>query len=168
MVRTTVDSRQEIFDLLAGIADPEIPVLNIVEMGIVRDAEVGADSVVRVSITPTYSGCPAMRMIRDEIVARLQSHGFTRVEVVQVYAPAWSTDWITDEAKRKLKEYGIAPPRPTCGAELVPLQVDADPVPCPYCGSQRTELRSAFGSTACKEFHFCDNCHQPFEAFKTI
>lgn len=167
MVNGTAATRREVLDLLAEVTDPEIPVLNVVEMGIVRDIAVAGDSV-RVSITPTYSGCPAMQMIRDGIVSALKANGFAEVEVNQVYSPAWTTDWMTEEAKRKLREYGIAPPPPTSGAELVPLQIDADPTPCPYCGSLDTELRSAFGSTACKEFHFCANCRQPFEAFKAI
>ncbi len=167
MVDATAAAQERIWGLLREIADPEIPVLNIVEMGIVRAVE-GAGDSIRVCITPTYSGCPAMQMIRDQIMTALQSEGFGKIEIRQVYSPPWTTDWMTPEAKRKLTEYGVAPPRPTDGAELVPLEIDADPVECPYCGSLETELRSAFGSTACKEFHFCANCRQPFEAFKAI
>lgn len=160
-------AEQEIRRRLAQVEDPEIPVLNIVEMGIVRDIEV-AEGRVRIDITPTYSGCPAMQTIRENIVSAVSGMGAGAVEVRQVYAPAWTTDWLTDEAKEKLRRYGIAPPRPTTGEELVPLVIDAEPTPCPLCGSSHTELRSAFGSTPCKEFHQCLDCKEPFEAFKSI
>lgn len=168
MVKAAASGEERmILETLREVVDPEIPVLNIVEMGIVRQVEKIGDSV-RVTITPTYSGCPAMQMIRDQILAALSSQGFGVVEIRQVYAPAWTTDWMTGEAKRKLKDYGVAPPRWTDGTELVPLEIETEPVPCPHCGSLDTELRSSFGSTACKEFHFCSHCRQPFEAFKTI
>ncbi len=160
-------TREGIIDRLSRIEDPEIPVLNIVEMGIVRGIEFENDGV-RIDITPTYSGCPAMQMIRDNIETALEAMVKGRVEVRQVYAPPWTTDWLTETAKEKLRRYGIAPPGPTTGAELVPLRIEAEPTPCPLCGSSRTELRSAFGSTPCKEFHHCLDCRQPFEAFKTI
>jgi len=160
-------TKEEILRRLSQVQDPEIPVLNIVEMGIVRDIEVEADRV-RVDITPTYSGCPAMHVIRENILSALDGVSAGAVEVRQVYAPPWTTDWLTESAKEKLRVYGIAPPRPTTGDELVPLRIDAEPTPCPLCGSSRTELRSAFGSTPCKEFHHCLDCRQPFEAFKSI
>ncbi len=167
MVNVMTTSKEQILEYLEEVKDPEIPVLNIVEMGIVADVDVDAEPV-RVDITPTYSGCPAMKAIQDEIVSTLRSKGVGEVQVNQIYSPPWTTDWMTEEAKRKLREYGIAAPPKTTGAELNPLTVESDPLPCPQCGSTDTELRSAFGSTPCKAFHFCRACLEPFEAFKAI
>jgi ring-1,2-phenylacetyl-CoA epoxidase subunit PaaD len=155
-----------VLDVLGGVMDPEVPVLNIVELGIVRGAEVSGDTV-QVEVTPTYSGCPAMRVIEEEIVAALRRHGFRQVEVRTVFQPAWTTDWMTDEAREKLRAYGIAPPGPA-EPEDTPLRLGPTVrrVPCPFCGSSNTELRSAFGATACKALHSCNACHQPFEQFK--
>ena len=161
-------TREELFEILEEVKDPEVPVLSIVELGIVRDAAASNDAVT-VVVTPTYSGCPAMRTIETEIVAALQAHGFEHVAVKTVYAPAWTTDWIGPEAKRKLEAYGIAPPGPAPREDLVSIlprrQATAR---CPYCGSLRTELRSEFGSTACKSICYCRDCRQPFEAFKAL
>jgi len=155
-----------ILELLREVKDPEVPVLDIVELGIVRRAEVQGDGV-RVDITPTYSGCPALRVIEDEIVSTLAGHGYHDVSVRTVLHPAWTTDWMSEEARRKLRDYGIAPPGP---AEQAPVlfgptvrQVD-----CPWCGSGDTELRSEFGATACKSLRYCNACLQPFEHFKAI
>jgi ring-1,2-phenylacetyl-CoA epoxidase subunit PaaD len=144
----------------------------VVDLGIVRGVEVEADGTVTVSVTPTYSGCPAMRVIEQDIVAALADGGW-RAQVRTVFSPAWTTDWIGEGARRKLEAYGIAPPAAVArGAmvdELVPLQRHAAPsVACPYCGSHRTTTRSEFGSTACKAVMFCDGCRQPFELFKAI
>ena len=159
----------ELLELLRGIPDPEVPALNIVELGIVRSVELGSEGSVMVEVTPTYSGCPAMRMIEEEIVAALRSGGYERVELRTVYSPAWTTDWLSDEAKAKLKAYGIAPPgRVEPDQPLVPLTRAARRADCPYCGSSNTEQRSEFGSTACKAIHYCHHCHQPFEEFKAI
>jgi ring-1,2-phenylacetyl-CoA epoxidase subunit PaaD len=151
---------------LAEVPDPEVPVVSVVELGIVRDVELHGDAVT-VVVTPTYSGCPAMLEIERDIVSALESRGFVDVTVRTTYAPAWTTDWITPEAREKLRAYGIAPPGPAEGADIVPLR-RRRVVPCPYCGSERTTLRSEFGSTACKAIHFCDACRQPFEEFKAI
>jgi ring-1,2-phenylacetyl-CoA epoxidase subunit PaaD len=159
----------ELLDLLRGIPDPEVPALNIVELGIVRRVEIGTDGRVTVEVTPTYSGCPAMRVIEEEIVAALRANGYENVELRTVYSPAWTTDWLSDEAKAKLKAYGIAPPgRVETEQPLVPLTSTARRAACPYCGSSNTERRSEFGSTACKAIHYCHHCHQPFEEFKAI
>jgi len=120
-----------------------------------------------VTVTPTYSGCPAIRVIEDDIVAAIRGTGIDDVRVETVYAPAWTTDWISDEAKAKLAAYGIAPPARVEADELVPLRRRA-PVACPYCHSVNTIVRSEFGSTACKAILFCNGCHQPFELFKAI
>ena len=156
-------------DVLRGIPDPEVPAIDIVELGIVRRAELTANGVVAVDVTPTYSGCPAMRVIEEEIVTALRANGYDRVELKTVYTPAWTTDWLSDEAKAKLKEYGIAPPGPTVSeSPLVPLTSAIRRVGCPYCGSSNTERKSEFGSTACKAIHYCHHCHQPFEEFKAF
>ena len=156
--------QEKVLELLSRVNDPEIPVLNVVEMGIVR--EVSEDEKgLNVAITPTYSGCPAMEVIEREIRETLEREGMGPVSVRKVFAPAWTTDWLTGEAKRKLREYGIAPPGPSCGSALLE---DEAPTPCPFCRSGETELRSRFGSTACKALYYCRGCQQPFEKFKCI
>lgn len=158
-----------LLDVLRRILDPEVPALDIVELGIVRGVDRTADGVVRVELTPTYSGCPAMRMIEDDIVTAFQADGYDRVEIRTVYSPAWTTDWLSDEAKAKLKAYGITPPgRAVQGQPLVPLTSSVRRVACPYCNSTNTERKSEFGSTACKSIHYCHQCRQPFEEFKAI
>jgi ring-1,2-phenylacetyl-CoA epoxidase subunit PaaD len=163
-----------IWHVLEQVLDPEVPAISVVELGIVRDVEVEQDGTVTVSVTPTYSGCPAMDVIEREIVAALAEGGW-HARVRRVYSPAWTTDWIGTEAREKLTAYGIAPPPPATGAmldHLVPLRrqaaVAAVAVACPYCGSSATTTRSEFGPTACKAVMFCDACRQPFELFKAI
>ncbi len=148
--------------------DPEVPVLSVRELGIVRDVEVDDEGVVTVTVTPTYSGCPAIRVIEDDIVAAIQASGVAEVKVRTTYAPAWTTDWIAPAAKAKLKAYGIAPPARTETGDLVQLLRARPAVQCPYCDSYETELRSQFGSTACKSVCWCRACRQPFEEFKAI
>lgn len=160
-------SREQLLEILSLVVDPEIPVLNVVEIGIVRDASFMAGRV-HVEITPTYSGCPAMKEIQDDIVAALNSSGFRNVTIETVYAPAWTSDWLTDSAKQKLTSYGIAPPGKASGEVIVLLPTIGRNITCPFCNSNDTELRSEFGSTACKAFHYCNNCKQPFEHFKEI
>jgi ring-1,2-phenylacetyl-CoA epoxidase subunit PaaD len=158
-----------VLEVLRGIPDPEVPALDIVELGIVRRVELSADGMVTVDVTPTYSGCPAMGMIEQEIVAALRERGYTRVKLRTVYSPAWTTDWLSDAAKAKLKAYGIAAPGHTVvQQQLVPLMSVVRRAACPHCGSTNTERKSAFGSTACKAIHYCSDCHQPFEEFKAI
>lgn len=165
-------TREEILGILSQVKDPEIPIIDVVELGIVRDVAFDDDGI-RVDITPTYSGCPAMQVIEREIVSILAAHGYDDVRINTVYSPAWTTDWMTDEAKEKLRGYGIAPPRlasdSTGGiAELVSLRRAQPTVACPFCGSANTLLKSEFGSTACKSIHFCNSCHQPFDHFKAF
>ena len=158
-----------VFEVLRGIPDPEVPALDIVELGIVRKVELSADGAVAVEVTPTYSGCPAMRTIEQDIVAALNANGYDRVEIRTVYSPAWTTDWLSDAAKAKLKAYGIAPPgRAAVEQALVPLLSSVSRASCPYCNSSNTERKSEFGSTSCKAIHYCHHCHQPFEEFKAI
>ena len=159
---------RRVMEILGEVPDPEVPVLSVVELGIVRDVAVGDGGDVTVHVTPTYSGCPAMRAIEDDIVAALRAHGFERVVVRTTYTPAWTTDWMSAEAKAKLKSYGIAPPSRSAGHSLVQLVRASVIVACPYCDSHDTERRSEFGSTACKAIHFCRSCRQPFEEFKAI
>lgn len=152
---------------LDEVKDPEVPVLSVVELGIVRDVRV-ADHGVTVVITPTYSGCPAMKVIEEDIIAGLASHGVSPVRIETVFSPAWTSDWMSAEAKAKLVAYGIAAPgRAADDGGLVTLTRRV-PVACPYCGSARTTLKSEFGSTACKSINFCNDCRQPFEQFKAI
>jgi ring-1,2-phenylacetyl-CoA epoxidase subunit PaaD len=152
-----------IWEVLGAVMDPEVPVLSVVELGIVRAVDVDPDGAVVVSITPTYSGCPAMRVIEEDIVAALRASGWPSVIVRTVYSPAWTTDWIGAEARAKLAAYGTAPPEP-----LVSLTRRETKVACPYCGSSNTTMRSEFGATACKSVMFCNACTQPFELFKAI
>jgi ring-1,2-phenylacetyl-CoA epoxidase subunit PaaD len=140
--------------VLAGVADPEIPVLSVLDLGVVRAIEVGPGGAVRVAVSPTYSGCPATAVIRRDIVNALHAAGFGSATAYDRLAPPWSSDWITPEGHRKLREYGIAPP--TADRELV----------CPHCGSKATRRLSEFGSTPCKALYRCDSCVEPFERFK--
>lgn len=166
-----IANRDDILAILSEVKDPEIPVIDVVELGIVRDVVID-DNELRVDITPTYSGCPAMQVIESEIVSTLQSHGFHNTRVNTVYSPAWTTDWITPEAREKLRAYGIAPPtgRSDLGgiAELVSLRRARPTTECPFCGSANTVIKSEFGSTACKSIHYCNSCHQPFDHFKAF
>jgi len=162
-------SKSQVWSWLEEVIDPEIPVLNVVEMGIVRKVEFDSDRVI-VYITPTYSGCPAMHAIEVDIHKKLKEKGITDFRVKTDFSETWTTDWMTDEAKRKLKEYGIAPPEASDPDEdfLTNLVEKQKKVPCPHCDSFNTKLQSQFGSTACKAQYFCNDCEQPFEHFKCI
>lgn len=153
---------------LETLADPEIPVITLRELGIVRDIRDGSDGL-EVVITPTYSGCPAMSQIEDDIRATLARAGFD-ARVVTVLTPPWTTDWITASGKEKLRAYGIAPPQRKAGGESVVRFISrpaaAEAVPCPRCGSTNTTLTAAFGSTACKALYACRDCREPFDYFK--
>ena len=165
MVMNTGDlpSLDEVFDLLTTVKDPEIPVLNVVDMGIVRDVAIDASGVV-VTITPTYSGCPAMDVIGVNIRSVLHRQFGDAVTIKQVLSPAWTTDWMTEEGKAKLQAFGIAPPV----NELDKSTLFAKPivVPCPHCLSENTKMVSQFGSTACKAHYQCNACLEPFDYFK--
>lgn len=166
MVAVADARREAILRWLDDVKDPEVPVLSIRELGVLRDVEVVGDEVV-VVMTPTYSGCPAMHAMEADVVQTLARHGVPNVRVKTIYAPAWTTDWMSDEAKAKLEAYGIAPPGRVESDDLVPLR-RRTPVACPYCHSVKTIVRSEFGSTACKAILFCNGCRQPFELFKAI
>ena len=158
--------------LLAGVPDPELPVLSVRDLGIVRDV-VDGDDALEVVLTPTYSGCPATEFIAASVRHALEQGGLGPVRVTQRLAPAWTTDWISAEGRRKLREYGIAPPSGAAAAADDTWPVVFHPrtppaVPCPRCDSARTERLSAFGSTACKAMYRCLACREPFEHFKPI
>jgi ring-1,2-phenylacetyl-CoA epoxidase subunit PaaD len=159
----TVD---EVRELAAAVVDPEIPVLTIEDLGVLRSVDRDTDGRIVVTITPTYSGCPAMDMITADIRGTLAAHGAEEVEIRTVLAPAWTTDWMSEQGKRKLVEYGIAPPgeRSRAGG---PVLIELAPR-CPRCGSGRTRLVSRFGSTACKSIYSCQECLEPFDHFKAI
>jgi len=155
----------------AEVPDPEIPVLTIADLGILRDVRLAADGTAEVVLTPTYSGCPATEAIRQDVLARTAGVD-PRARVVVELAPAWTTDWITSDGRAKLHEYGIAPPRPTRTGP-VPVRLGSRPpaaeeVRCPRCGSADTEVVSRFGSTPCKALRRCRNCAEPFDEFKTL
>jgi ring-1,2-phenylacetyl-CoA epoxidase subunit PaaD len=146
---------EQILEWLSDVADPEIPVLTIMDLGIVRDVQ--CNGGVTVSLTPTYSGCPATEAIEASVVAALEEKGVANINIRRVLAPAWTTDWISAEGREKLRVYGIAPP-----------QRRDRPIACPRCDSSNTEAVSEFGSTACKASYRCIDCLEPFEYFKCL
>ena len=157
----TVSRVDAAWQRLASVPDPEVPVLSVLDLGIVRGVEECDNGTIEVALTPTYSGCPAVEAIESAVVDALSPIGVVRVR--RQLAPAWTTDWISDEGKRKLRDYGIAPPG-SATVRVVPRQA----VPCPRCGSARTERLSAFGATACKALWRCVACREPFEHFKPL
>ncbi|HEY0970423.1 MAG TPA: 1,2-phenylacetyl-CoA epoxidase subunit PaaD [Gemmatimonadales bacterium] len=163
-------STADLWSVLHTVLDPEVPVLSVVDLGIVRDVSVEEDGQVVVTVTPTYSGCPAVQVIERDILAAVRAAGADRARVRTVFSPPWTTEWISDEAREKLRAYGIAPPGPVerDTGELVTLRRRVESPRCPFCDSRDTEMRSEFGSTACKSIAYCNGCHQPFELFKAI
>lgn len=161
------ETKTSIWKILEEVYDPEIPVLTVLDLGIVRDVKFDHSfsslGELKVIITPTYSGCPAMDVIAMNIRMALIKNGYDNIQIVHQLSPAWTTDWMTEEGKEKLKSYGIAPP--------VSKTFDSDylknlPVECPHCRSKNTKLISQFGSTACKALYQCENCREPFDHFK--
>jgi len=140
---------------LADVPDPEIPVLSVVDLGLIRHVRVGASGAVEVGVSPTYSGCPATSVIKADVEEALRRGGYGEVRIVDVLAPPWTTEWITAEGRRKLHDYGIAPP-------------SAGPITCPQCGSEDTTRVSEFGSTPCKALYRCAHCLEPFDHFKCL
>ncbi len=159
-----INITEAIWTILEEVTDPEIPVLTVADLGIIRDVKILEDQTVEIVITPTYSGCPAMNTIEINIKATLQENGFDRVQVTTVLSPAWTTDWLSEAGKRKLREYGIAPP--VGSASKRALFGEEPVVECPHCGSRNTEMISQFGSTACKSLYRCKDCLEPFDYFK--
>lgn len=162
VLRPTDAASAHVWDIAARIPDPEVPVLTIADLGVLRSAEATTGGA-RVVLTPTYSGCPAIDQMRDDVRAALLAAGYERVEVTYTLTPAWTTDWMSEEGKRKLREFGIAPP--TGAASDGPVFVTLG-VRCPRCDSIRTREVSRFGSTACKAFYECLACLEPFDYFK--
>ena len=158
-------------DVAAGVRDPELPMLTIADLGILRGVREDGEHVT-VEITPTYSGCPAMGAIRADVTRHLNAAGYRDVEVRTVFSPPWSTDWITDDGRRKLAEAGIAPPGRAGPRTVGPIPLSLDPpsaaVRCPHCGAPATEELSRFGPTACTELRRCPVCREPFEHMKEI
>lgn len=154
--------RQRAWDAAASVVDPEIPVLTIADLGVLRDVALDGDHV-EVAITPTYSGCPAMNMIALEIELALERAGFSRPKIRTVLSPAWTTDWMSEEGRQKLSAYGIAPPQASNSRRAL---FGEQAVACPQCGSENTELLSEFGSTSCKALWRCKSCREPFDYFK--
>lgn len=182
---TAAPAAAQVWVWLAEVSDPEIPVISIVDLGIVRDVQVAADGACDVTITPTYSGCPAMQVIADAITDVLHAHGVATVRLHNQLSPAWTSDWMSEDGKAKLKDYGIAPPAQqvidisglragrnaagAAGAALHAISRRAQPrltVACPNCGSTHTETTSQFGSTPCKALYKCLDCREPFDYFK--
>ncbi|MFF5334517.1 1,2-phenylacetyl-CoA epoxidase subunit PaaD [Streptomyces sp. NPDC013181] len=165
VTRTSVE--EELLSLAGSVPDPELPVLTLEDLGVVRGVDVGEPGRVTVRLTPTYSGCPAIEAMAADIERVLHAHGVAEVSVETVLSPAWTTDDITAEGRRKLAEFGIAPPRPrgTASDGPVPLTLA---VRCPHCGSTETELLSRFSSTACKALRRCVACREPFDHFKEL
>jgi ring-1,2-phenylacetyl-CoA epoxidase subunit PaaD len=151
--------------IAAELPDPELPIVTIADLGILRDVTEDDQGRVHVQITPTYSGCPAMETISTDLVDVLTAAGYQHVDVEFVLSPAWTTDWMTDDARAKLTAYGVAPPSGQVGPGPVPLQLS---VVCPQCGSLDTRESSRFGSTACKSLWVCRSCREPFDHFKAI
>jgi ring-1,2-phenylacetyl-CoA epoxidase subunit PaaD len=163
-------TEQKIWSILGTVVDPEVPVLTVLDLGIVRDVKFSntplGDGGIEVIITPTYTGCPAMDMITMNIRLALAEQGYKQVKVTSVLSPAWTTDWMTEAGREKLKQYGIAPPNPkqqVCNDKLFAAN---EAVQCPQCNSYHTHRISEFGSTACKALYQCDDCKEPFDYFK--
>jgi ring-1,2-phenylacetyl-CoA epoxidase subunit PaaD len=163
-VDRAVDEKR-IWSVLSTVPDPEIPVLSVVDLGIVRKVRIDEEEVAHVDLSPTYSGCPATDVIRASVVTALHEAGFERVEVRDVLAPPWTSDWITAEGREKLREYGIAPPaEPVASPRLIGRTEPM--IACPRCNSKRTTRISEFGSTPCKAHYRCEDCLEPFDYFK--
>jgi len=167
MQKNTIFTTEDIWEILSQIPDPEIPVITISELGVLREVELLNDTFI-ISITPTYSGCPAMKVFEDDIRNKLKQEKISNFEIKTIYSPPWTTDWIDEKALIKLKEFGIAPP--VKGSEDKGTLFSSRPktVSCPQCNSKNTVLVSQFGSTACKAHYKCKDCLEPFDYFKCI
>ncbi|MCA4799425.1 1,2-phenylacetyl-CoA epoxidase subunit PaaD [Acinetobacter towneri] len=157
----------ECWEVLAQVSDPEIPVLSLLDLGMIRGVELNRQDEIVVRLTPTYSGCPATDLLKDEITTAFAAKGLTPVQVVVDLSEAWTTDWMSESGKQKLEQYGIAPPQGQshqCGTHVAL----SDGIRCPHCQSQQTKLLSEFSSTACKALYKCQDCLEPFDYFKCI
>ena len=152
-------TNEQVYEILSKVADPEIPVLTLEDLGVIRDVEVISDEEVNIKITLTYSGCPATDIMAGDIRAALFVAGFSKINIIHVISPAWTTDWLSPKGREKLKKYGIAPP-------TAAVSLDEAIVECPQCGSKQTKIISEFGSTSCKALFQCESCLEPFDYFK--
>lgn len=164
-MNNVMTNAEELFSIAAKVTDPEIPVLSIADLGILREVNANEDGSVQVIITPTYSGCPAMDVITQDLYLAFGEVGIEKVDVKLVLTPAWSTDWMTEDGKRKLEEYGIAPPTGTGHSGRVTLGIS---VKCPRCHSLNTRELARFASTSCKALYTCKDCLEPFDYFKVL
>lgn len=153
---------EDIWKIMEGVYDPEIPVLSVTDLGIIKDIKI-CDTLVEIVITPTYSGCPAMDFIATNIRMALLENGFENIKITQQLSPAWTTDWMTEKGKEKLQAYGIAPP---VGKSFDKTYLEDLKLACPLCHSLNSKLISQFGSTACKALYQCNDCKEPFDYFK--
>ncbi len=160
-----MNDNKAIWKILEEVCDPEIPVLSVIDLGIVRKINLDT-SGVEIVITPTYSGCPALKQIEADIKSCLLAHGYTNIWVNTTLSPAWTTDWMSEAGKIKLKNYGIAPPHPTMTVCNLQMFQEEEAIQCPQCNSYNTQLVSRFGSTACKALYRCNDCSEPFDYFK--
>jgi len=165
VIRVFMNTKEQIWNYLEEVKDPEIPVLSIIDLGIVRKVEADELGAV-VTITPTYTGCPAMHVIEEDIRSKLKERGVSQFTVKTILSPAWTTDWISEEGRKKLKIYGIAPPESSPDKSL--LSGMPKIVHCPRCSSTNTEMKSFFGSTPCKALYVCNDCKEPFDYFKCL
>jgi ring-1,2-phenylacetyl-CoA epoxidase subunit PaaD len=157
-------NRDQVLLALAEVKDPEIPAVSVVDLGLIRKVEVEAERV-EVWMTPTFLGCPAVEVMRADIARRIRGLGAAEVEVHLSLSPPWSSDWITEAGRQRLKDFGLAPPIPHNG--LIQISF-TEPVVCPYCGSMQTTLKNSFGPTLCRSLYYCHGCQQPFEQFKAL
>lgn len=155
----------DIWNWLEGVFDPEVPVLSVVDLGVIRSVRI-VDNMVEIVITPTYSGCPAMRVIESDIRSKLAENNIFDILITTALSPAWTTDWLSENGKRKLKEYGIAPPENEVDKSV--LFAEPTVIPCPKCDSRNTRMVSQFGSTSCKAHYQCNDCLEPFDYFKCL
>jgi ring-1,2-phenylacetyl-CoA epoxidase subunit PaaD len=158
-------TKEQIWEWLEEVCDPEIPVLSVIDLGVVRDVQFENKSWM-ITITPTYSGCPAMKVMEDDIKSKLEENGIDNAKVRTVLSPAWTTDWLSERGKTKLQEYGIAPPENEVDKSV--LFAEPTIVPCPKCNSKNTRMVSQFASTACKAHYQCNECLEPFDYFKCL
>lgn len=159
-------TEKEIWGFLEEVSDPEVPVLSVVDLGVVRTVELMNETTCKITITPTYTGCPAMKTMEEDIISKLNEKGISDVLVELTLHPSWTTDWLSENGKRKLKEYGIAPPEHEVDKSV--LFAEPTVVPCPLCNSTNTKMVSQFGSTACKAHYQCNECLEPFDYFKCL
>jgi ring-1,2-phenylacetyl-CoA epoxidase subunit PaaD len=158
-------TKEQIWEWLEEVCDPEIPVLSVIDLGVVRDVQFENKSWM-ITITPTYSGCPAMKVMEDDIKSKLEENGIDNAKVRTVLSPAWTTDWLSERGKTKLREYGIAPPENEVDKSV--LFAEPTIVPCPKCNSKNTRMVSQFASTPCKAHYQCNECLEPFDYFKCL